>query len=112
VGEAILQSAGLWLTVRVGGDPILRASVPGRYRWLELRDDAVRVILPPVPADSAAPWLELPRIRRADVIAARLGGQLIEPEAAADGTCKFRLPVAAEPQAFELLAARQVERSS
>jgi putative isomerase len=109
-GEAILQSAGIWLTVSVGGEQILRASVPGRYRWVEISDGVIRMILPPVPADSAAPWLELPRIRRADVIAARIGGQPIEPEAAEDGTCRFRLPAASEPQVFELLAARQLEQ--
>jgi putative isomerase len=109
-GEAILQSAGIWLTVSVGGEQILRASVPGRYRWVEISDGVVRMILPPVPADSAALWLELPRIRRADVIVARIGGRPIEPEAAEDGTCKFRLPAASEPLAFELLAARQLEQ--
>jgi putative isomerase len=110
-GEAILRSVGPWLTVVVGGGPILRASVPGRYRWLELTDRTVRMILPPVRADNAAAWLELPRIRRLDVIAARIGGRPIEPEATADGTCKFRLPAASEPQPFELMAVRQLEQS-
>jgi len=107
VGEATIQSVGPWLTVIVGGETIMRATVPGRYRWLEFRDTSVRVVLPPVPDVDDTRWLAFPKFKRSGLMSARLGGQPTTPERTDDDTCMFRLPPSAAARPFEMHIAWQ-----
>ena len=101
-GAATIQSVGPWLTVSVGDDAILRATIPGRYRWLDVGGSAVRLVLPPIPDVDDRRWLALPRIKRSRIVLARVGGKPLAPELTDDDSCMFRLPPSAEAQPFEL----------
>jgi putative isomerase len=104
-GTAFVQSVSAWMKVIVSGDTILQATVPGRYRHIEIGERAMRLVLPPIPADDDRKrWLAFPQVPRERVAAARLGGQPLTPELTAEaGTGSyFRLPPTTEPQPFEL----------
>jgi mannosylglycerate hydrolase MGH1-like protein len=105
VGPAFVQSVAAWMKVIVDSDTILQATVPGRYRHIELGKRAIRLVLPPIPiADDRKRWLAFPQVPRERVAAARLGGQLLTPELTEEGAIGsyFRLPPTTEPQPFEL----------
>ncbi len=108
VGDATVRSVGPWLTVTVGGDVLLRATVPGGYRWVRLTDTAVRLVVPPVPDVDDRRWLALPTIARSKILVARLGGEPITAELTEDDSCMFRLPPSGEPRLFELFATSPV----
>jgi putative isomerase len=104
-GPAFVQSVSAWMKVIVGSDTILQATVPGRYRHIELGEHAIRLVLPPIPADDDAKrWLAFPQVPRGRVTSARLGTQALAPELTAEeGTGSyFRLPPTTAPQPFEL----------
>jgi len=101
-GAATIQSVGPWLTVSVGGDAILRTTIPGRYRWLGMGDSGVRFVLPPIPDVDDQRWLALPRIKRSRIVLARVGGKPVVPELTDDDSCMFRLQPSAAAQPFEL----------
>jgi putative isomerase len=104
-GQAFVQSVAAWMKVIVGGAPILQATVPGRYRHIELGERAMRLVLPPVPADDDRKrWLAFPQLPRERVAAARLGSHDLAPELMEEGATGsyFRLPPTADPQPFEL----------
>ncbi len=109
IGAAWVQAASAWMQVIVDGDRVLQATVPGRYRHIELGERAYRLILPPVPADDHRKrWLAFPKVPRARVVSARLGDQPLVPELTQDEDggdigSFFRLPPTTEPQPFELL---------
>jgi len=106
VGPAFVQSVAAWMKVIVDGDTILQATVPGRYRHIELGARAIRLVLPPIPADDDRKrWLAFPQMPRDRVATARLGDQALTPELMEEGAigCYFRLPPTAAPQPFELL---------
>jgi putative isomerase len=106
VGAAFVQSVAAWMKVIVGGDTILHATVPGRYRHIELGERILRLVLPPIPADDDQKrWLAFPQLPRERVAAARLGGLILTPELTAEEGgigSYFRLPPTADPQPFEL----------
>jgi putative isomerase len=104
-GTAFVQSVAAWMKVIVGSDTILQATVPGRYRHIDLGERTMRLVLPPIPADDDRKrWLAFPQVPRERVASARLGGQPLTPELTAEeGTGSyFRLPPTTEPQPFEL----------
>jgi len=105
VGPALVQSASARMTVVVGTDTVLQATVPGRYRHIELGERACRLVLPPIPSgDEGKYWIAFPTIDRERVMSARLGDAAVIPELADNGTgSRFRLPPTTEPQPFELL---------
>jgi putative isomerase len=109
VGPAFVQSAYAWLKVIVGGETILQATVPGRYRHIEIGDRACRLVVPAVPADDHQKrWLAFPKVPRNRVASARLGLQALSPELTMDEAggeigSFFRLPPTNESQPFELL---------
>jgi hypothetical protein len=93
------------MKVIVNGDTILQATVPGRYRHIDLGERAMRLVLPPIPADDDAKrWLAFPQVPRARVAAVRLGGQAMTPELMEEGAIGsfFRLPPTVDPQPFEM----------
>jgi hypothetical protein len=92
------------MTVSLGSDILLDATVPGRYRQIEFGPHACRLILPPVPDDPQARDLAFPAIAPARIRAASLGGKPVAL-AAGEGGSVFRLPPTAEPQLFELALA-------
>src|SRR5215470_6586112 len=105
IGAAFVQSVAAWMKVIVNGDTVLQATVPGRYRHIELGERAIRLVLPPVPADDDRKrWLAFPQLPRERVAAAQLGGQPLTPELMEEGApgSYFRLPPAADPQPFEM----------
>jgi putative isomerase len=104
-GTAFVQSVAAWMKVIVGSDTILQATVPGRYRHIDLGERTMRLVLPPIPADDDRKrWLAFPQVPRERVASARLDGQPLMPELTAEeGTGSyFRLPPTTEPQPFEL----------
>jgi putative isomerase len=104
-GTAFVQSVAAWMKVIIGSDTILQATVPGRYRHIDLGGRTMRLVLPPIPADDDRKrWLAFPQVPRERVASARLGGQPLTPELTAEeGTGSyFRLPSTTEPLTFEL----------
>jgi putative isomerase len=105
VGPAFVQSAAAWMQVIVDGETILQATVPGRYRHIKIGERAIRLLLPPIPADDDRKrWLAFPQLPRERVAAARLGTQALVPELTEEGAIGsyFRLPPTTAPQPFEL----------
>jgi hypothetical protein len=93
------------MKVIIGSDTILQATVPGRYRHIDLGERTMRLVLPPIPADDDRKrWLAFPQVPRERVASARLGGQPLMPELTAEEGIGsyFRLPPTTEPQPFEL----------
>ncbi|MGH6961887.1 MAG: MGH1-like glycoside hydrolase domain-containing protein, partial [Dongiaceae bacterium] len=85
-GPAFVQSVAAWMKVIIGGDTVLQATVPGRYRHIELGERAIRLVLPPIPADDDSKrWLAFPQLPRERVAAARLGTQALTPELTEEG---------------------------
>ncbi len=111
VGPAHVQFVYKWMSVIVGGETILQASVPGRYKHVELGHRACRLVLPPIPADDHEKrWLAFTKIPRDRVASARLGERPLAPEFTHDEDGSdigsfFRLPPTTEPQLFEMLIA-------
>jgi putative isomerase len=111
VGPAHVQFVYKWMYVIVGGETILQATIPGRYKHVELGDRACRLVLPPIPADDHEKrWLAFTKIPRDRVSSARLGDRLLTPEFTQDEDGRdigsfFRLPPTTEPQLFEMLIA-------
>jgi putative isomerase len=103
-GHVTIRSADGRMTVSLGSDILLDATVPGRYRQIEFGPHACRLILPPVPDDPQARDLAFPAIAPARIRAASLGGKPVAL-AAGEGGSVFRLPPTAEPQLFELALA-------
>ncbi|MGH6934207.1 MAG: MGH1-like glycoside hydrolase domain-containing protein [Dongiaceae bacterium] len=105
IGETTIYSQGEWLNIFAGSDPVLRSTVPGRFRGIELRENGVTLGLPAVPANDSKRWLALPAIQRSAIAIARLGDRPLEPELTADGDTMFRLPPTKGPETFVLSAA-------
>ena len=93
------------MKVIIDSDTILQATVPGRYRHIELGERAIRLVLPPSPGRRRSEALAgVP----ASAARARRRGAPRRPGADAridreEGTGSyFRLPPTTEPQPFEL----------
>jgi putative isomerase len=109
IGPAFVQSNHAWMKIIAGGETILQATVPGRYRHLEIDENRYRLLLPAISVDDHDKrWLAFPNVPLRRVGSARLGGQSLSPESTADEDGSdigsyFRLPLTTEPRAFELI---------
>jgi len=108
-GSVHVQSVYKWAKIiAADGTTVIQATVPGRYRHIEIGDRICRMVLPPVPADDHEKrWLAFPGIPRSRVASACLGERPLTPELTQDEDGKdigsyFRLPPTGEPQLFEL----------